>query len=332
MTRLSPIRRLRRSHPLAVSLVILLGSLVAVPSQAVAHAAETPPAAAASAEEEEGATDLAVGVTSSGEVLEAPRGAPTATTETIEPYTGSGDITDAGPNVSFEPAPEDASTGGGDVSTDSVIGADNRTRITATTSHPSRTIVYLTSSDARCTGFLVSKDTVVTAGHCVHPGGTGSTSDFYNTFRAYPGKNGSTNPYGSCGWTQVWTDTAWINDESEAHDWGVIKLNCSIGNTVGWLGYRWQSASLNGTSVTVRGYPDDKAYATLWTHSGSIQYSYTHVLGYAIDTGAGQSGSPAYDANLYAVGIHVRGAGGSIAYNQAKRITESLFNIIQGIT
>ncbi|SDM94348.1 glutamyl endopeptidase [Streptomyces sp. cf386] len=303
-----------------MSAAILLGGLLAVPSQAVA----------ASTGEADAATDLAVGLTASGEELEAPGGALAATEETIEPYTGSGDMTGAGPNVSFEPTPED--TSGGDVSIDSVIGTDNRTRITATTSHPSRAIVYLTSSDARCTGFLVSKDTVVTAGHCVHPGGTGSTADFFSDFRAYPGKNGSSNPYGSCGWTQVWTDNAWINDEDGSHDWGVIKLNCSIGNTVGWLGYRWQGASLNGTSVTVRGYPDDKAYATLWTHSGSIQYSYTNILGYTIDTGAGQSGSPAYDANLYAVGIHVRGAGGSIAYNQAKRITESLFDIIQGIT
>lgn len=255
-----------------------------------------------------------------------------ATEETTEPYSGSGDLADAGDNVSFDPAPEDATGDDGTVSTDSVIGTDNRSRITATTSYPSRTVAYLTSSGVRCTGFLVSKDTLVTAGHCVHPGGTGSTADFYDSFRAYPGKNGTTNPYGGCGWSQVWTDTAWINDANGSHDWGVIKLNCSIGNTVGWLGYRWQGASLTGTNVTVRGYPGDKAYATLWTHGGSVQYSYTNILGYTIDTAGGQSGSPAYDANLYAVGIHVRGAGGSIAYNQAKRITESLFNIIQGIT
>jgi glutamyl endopeptidase len=311
---------------------MLFSGLLAAPCQAVTRAADAPALApAASADESDTAIDLAVGVTASGEELEVPSGALAATEETIEPYSGSGDVADAGSNVSFEPAPEDA-TGDGGVSTDSVIGTDNRTRITATTSYPSRTIAYLTSSGVRCTGFLVSKDTLLTAGHCVHPGGTGSKADFYSNFRAYPGKNGTSNPYGSCGWSQVWTDTSWINDANGAHDWGIIKLNCSIGNTVGWLGYRWQGTTLTDTRVSVRGYPGDKAYATLWTHSGNIQYSYTNIVGYLIDTGGGQSGSPVYDADAYAVAIHVRGAGGSIAYNQGKRITESLFNIIQGIT
>jgi glutamyl endopeptidase len=51
------------------------------------------------------------------------------------------------------------------------------------------------------------------------------------------------------------------------------------GNTVGRLGYRWQGTTLTGTSVTVRGCPGDKASGTLWTHSGSIRYSYTSMVG-----------------------------------------------------
>jgi glutamyl endopeptidase len=51
------------------------------------------------------------------------------------------------------------------------------------------------------------------------------------------------------------------------------------GNTVGRLGYRWQGTTLTGTSVTVRGCPGDKASGTLWTHSGSIRYSYTNMVG-----------------------------------------------------
>ena len=78
-----------------------------------------------------------------------------------------------------------------------IIGPDNRVRVNPTTSLPARATVLVTFSAGRCTGWLINSNTVVTAGHCVHPGGGGS---FYppGSYRVYPGRNGSCSPYGSC--------------------------------------------------------------------------------------------------------------------------------------
>jgi glutamyl endopeptidase len=73
----------------------------------------------------------------------------------------------------------------GDGSIESVIGTDNRYRITNTTSYPYRAITHITSSIGGCTGWLIDPDTVVTAGHCLHNGSWASN------VRVYPGRNGS---------------------------------------------------------------------------------------------------------------------------------------------
>jgi len=60
----------------------------------------------------------------------------------------------------------------------SIFGADDRVRITPTTSYPWRTIVKLRmefpSGYYMGTGFLIDGDHVLTAGHCVYDRGLGS--------------------------------------------------------------------------------------------------------------------------------------------------------------
>ena len=56
-----------------------------------------------------------------------------------------------------------------------------------------------------CSGFLIGPDTLVTAGHCVHPGGAGSTWYPPAAFRVYPAYNPASanpTPFGSCGVTR----------------------------------------------------------------------------------------------------------------------------------
>jgi V8-like Glu-specific endopeptidase len=50
------------------------------------------------------------------------------------------------------------------VGIESVIGQDNRSRVSPTTAFPARTTVLVTFSAGRCTGWLISKDTVIPAG------------------------------------------------------------------------------------------------------------------------------------------------------------------------
>lgn len=219
------------------------------------------------------------------------------------------------------------------VSPESIIGADNRVRVTATTSYPNRAIVHITrNGEAHCTGWMVSKDTLVTAGHCLY---NRSTASWYTGLAFTPGRNGSTAPYGTANASRRITDTNYINNGDTRQDWGIVKLDRAIGNSTGWFGLKWQSSSYNGTSGTVRGYPGDKSFGTLWSMTGTVAQSTSNGLCYSMDTMGGQSGSPVYNGSNQGIAIHTMGTGGhglngcSTSYNAATRITQSLYNLIQ---
>ena len=217
----------------------------------------------------------------------------------------------------------------GHASPDSVIGNDNRTRITSTTSTPYRRIVHITfkrgSGSYQCTGWLINANTVATAGHCVYSGGQWVTN-----VRVYPGRNGSSSPYGSCGYTRLHTVSGWTQSSSPNYDYGAIKLNCTVGNQTGSFGYRVaSSSSLSGQTTKIAGYPGDKASGTMWYHADQVRSYSTYRIYYSNDTYGGQSGSPVYNSagncSNCAIGIHTNGTGGS-SYNSGTRITQTVFN------
>lgn len=212
----------------------------------------------------------------------------------------------------------------------SIIGADSRTRVNPTTTYPARAIVLITFNGGRCTGWLIGKDTVATAGHCVHSGGSGGT--WRTNVRVYPGRNGSSSPYGSCTARRLHSVTGWTSSQDERYDYGAIKLNCTIGNTTGWLGFFWQSASLNGLPAIVAGYPDDKPL-THWRSTGSVAVTQAMQIFYKNDTRPGQSGGPVYynrpDCGFCASAIHAYGVHDPSPHstnNHATRITQAVFN------
>jgi glutamyl endopeptidase len=201
----------------------------------------------------------------------------------------------------------------GGMAPDSVIGKDTRKRVTNTTVYPYRAIALLRvrfpHGTGRCTGFLVSANLVATAGHCVYypPAGGRATK-----VQVIPGNNVKSEPYGSCLGTTAYSVKGWVNSGQEAYDYGAVKLNCDIGDTVGWFGMRYQTKSLTGTKVTITGYPGDKKPdGSMWTASGKITVSLERQLLYKISTGPGQSGSPVYNRGCKtycALAIHAYGA------------------------
>ena len=144
------------------------------------------------------------------------------------------------------------------VGVQSIIGTDDRVRVSPTTSFPARATVLITRTtngveSQHCTGWMFGPSLVLTAGHCVYSG-----SAFYSGLKFYPGYDGNTAPYGSCNATQLRASSGYVSTGSADQDYGGANLNCTIGNTVGWYGAYATTASLNGTSTTVQGYGGDK--------------------------------------------------------------------------
>jgi glutamyl endopeptidase len=176
-------------------------------------------------------------------------------------------------------------------STDSVIPAGGRVQESDPYAYPWRAIVHLSTNKGDCTGFMLSRDVVVTAGHCVYRGG------WVTSYRATPGKNGDYEPWGSCsgGIHDVWTNWDWLSTGSPDHDYGLVKLTCDVGNTVGWFGWWYHTGeNLVNQYFFVEGYPGDKPYGTLWWAGGTIAAQTATRLSYWIETADGQSGAPVY--------------------------------------
>ncbi|MEM8535869.1 MAG: serine protease [Chloroflexota bacterium] len=239
-------------------------------------------------------------------------------------FEGSGQPVNDGTEVVFDKPVAAVTAPGDSVGIDSVIGPDSRYRITNTTSSTYRKIVHITSNSGGCTGWLISADTVATAGHCVYYGG------WSQNVRVYPGRDGSSTPYGSCSAERLFAPSGWTQSYSPSYDYGAIKLNCTIGNQTGWFGFQWENGSRNGESTNISGYPGDKPYGTMWRSDGSVQVTENLRLFYANDTIGGMSGSPVWNnelCNQCAVGIHAYGVGGSpYGLNGATRITQEVFN------
>ncbi|BBE72132.1 extracellular metalloprotease precursor [Pleomorphomonas sp. SM30] len=213
----------------------------------------------------------------------------------------------------------------------SVIGSDGRTQITATTTFPYRAIVEILFKQTAgggyygCTGWMIGKDTLATAGHCVHKG-SGGSAGFYDrtTYILTPGRNAATKPYGTCKARRLYTVAGWANSNDTNYDYGAIKLDCTVGTKTGWFGFYWQSASLTGSPATVTGYPCDKPSGTMWTMSGTVASTQTRKITYTMDTYGCQSGSPVWRVHpsygRAAMAIHTNGGSSS---NSGTRLTEA---------
>lgn len=233
-----------------------------------------------------------------------------------------------------------AVAGDGGVSGKSVLDDDRRFRVYPQESgYPYRAIGLLTftqgPSNYTCTAWLISADTLATAGHCVHSGGTGGV--WSTNVRFYPGRNGSSAPYGSCTAKRLNSVAGWTKNADENYDFGAVKLNCTVGNTTGWLGRWWTTSSQTNLPIAIVGYPGDKPSSTQWGGAGRVAASETRKTRYFVDTAGGQSGAPVIQADGTGPGncqgdcgiaIHAYGAD-SQGRNSATRITEWVNNYLQ---
>ncbi len=243
----------------------------------------------------------------------------------------------------------------------SVIGEDDRRLLTATTVHPNRAIAHLTMDMSPggafgsylCSGFLIDRNTLLTSGHCVHEGGTGSAADFAANMRITLGRgrggNPSAAPYGTCRAGELLTTPAWIDGAGEGQDYGIVQLaGCTVpnvGRRTGWFGYvavQGQN-TLAFTPANVRGYPGQPPRGlngTLWTHNGRVLRSSWAMAFYRTDTTGGESGSPVYQpgrpwCGACVLAIHGYGTGHGVyphtTLTNGPRITVARFQAIRQV-
>lgn len=249
------------------------------------------------------------------EALEIERFAPMAD-ETVDPGSEGEGAEAEGDNESSDAFDGDSTNA------ESVIGADTRVRVTATTRYPFRTMGRI---DIGCTGTLIGPRHVLTAGHCVY---NIRTDRWYSRLSFSPGQNASVRPYGRVGWQRAISVRGWTRSHKRNYDYAMIVLDRDVGRQVGWMGYGWRNP-MPKYNVNINGYPGDKPFGTMWHSFCGLRIIQTYRLYYACDTFGGMSGSGVYVYNrnnnsriIY--GIHAYGVD-STGYNGATRIRKAVF-------
>ena len=220
-----------------------------------------------------------------------------------------------------------------------VFGTDDRVEIPDTSIYPWRTITKLfmqfpDGSYSSCTGCIIGSSDghgyhVLTAGHCIYSHDNGGWAE---VVRVVPGYDDGYMPYGDSYATNIRTYTGWTIDRDWNHDWAVLTLNKSIGDSTGWMGRKTASYtdSMYTGNLNTAGYPGDKGGQTMWFNSnvGRTTNEYKHW--YYMDTYGGQSGSPVwtYDGtNRYIITVHAYGDDGS-GSNSGTRLNQDKFDRI----
>ncbi len=243
-------------------------------------------------------------------------------------------------------ATPDAGATNDTVGTESVQGADDRTRVDPTTAWPRRAtghvfMEYPNGNTGVCSAATISETVILTAAHCVYNSTTNEWANETLVFR--PARhNASTAPYGSADWTHIVTYKNWTDSGNNDYDVAIVQLDRPIGKVVGYMGRVAAPSNhpLYSGWVNLNQYPADKPFGTMWFDSNKTGTSLTgdgkHIRHNA-DTAGGSSGSALYKyysgnggcppwascPGRYTAGVH------TYAGNFANRLTPSKFADIE---
>ena len=211
-----------------------------------------------------------------------------------------------------------------------IVGADDRVTISNTNVYPYSAIAYM-EVEGRCgcswtaSGFMVSKDCLMTGAHCVVCQEHNSTAGYITMYFGYKSSKNYLLKYD--GETSYWYGSNVYEGEYYNTDWdyAYIELKKPVGNTTGWFGLSALSdAEFTNAGFEVAGYRRGEMTKDWGVTQVRTDYAVTHNA----DTLAGNSGCPIFNKDYYVVAIHVaeNTHNSNAPYNIGRRITQDLIN------
>ncbi len=207
-----------------------------------------------------------------------------------------------------------------------IQGKDDRRKISNTATYPYSAQTLIVLPGGRCSGAMIGKDLVITAGHCVHRNGK-----WANRATVFPGRNGRAAPFGSCTAKRFYSLKGWTQKKDSRYDFGAIKLNCSIGMKTGWMGVFASNGSINGKSAIISSYPGDKPLEQWIDNTKSVISSGKLKTYYKTDTVGGNSGSGVFSTKDAPAGcrgpcVHTAHAYGGRSANSGSHVNIARLN------
>lgn len=162
-------------------------------------------------------------------------------------------------------------------------------------------ITFQDGSTGTASGVFVKDDVVLTAGHNIYQHGLGYATQVLVTPSGIPSKFETSTK------KSLQTTLGWERDKNRNYDYGVIKLNKSLGT--GYLGMKNTSDSYlnNITLLGIYGFPGNVSRGLLWYSSGSLTDFDNEIIYHDAISYRGNSGSPVVDMADYknVIGIHI---------------------------
>lgn len=207
-----------------------------------------------------------------------------------------------------------------------IVGSDNRTAVSSPATYPYSAIAYM-EVQARCgcdwtaSGFMVSRNCLMTGAHCVACLDHGETANRITLYFGYKSEKNYLLKYN--GATTYWYGSDFRSESGNYHtawDYAYVQLEKDVGDTTGWFGLTaLDDDALDNSVYEVAGY----RHGSIKTSDGVASVFTDLLIHHSGDTESGYSGCPIFTNDYYVVAINIA-HNETREHNIGRRITRDL--------